>query len=48
MIIIVTINLMIFDKKDDDNDDDDIDNDVDTQKQRLHNLMKKYDWQSLS
>ena len=24
------------------------DNDIDTQKQRLHNLMKKYDWQSLS
>ena len=42
------MNLMIFDKKDDDNDDDDIDNDIDTQKQRLHNLMKKYDWQSLS
>ena len=45
MIIIVTMNLMIFDEKDDDNDDDD--NDIDTQKQRLHNLMKKYDCQSL-
>ena len=42
------MNLMIFDKKDDDNDDDDIDDDIDTQKQRLHNLMKKYDWLSLS
>ena len=39
------MNLMIFGKKDDDNDDDDIDNDIDTQKQWLHNLMKKYDWQ---
>ena len=44
------MNLMTFDEKDDDNDDDDDDNDndIDTQKQRLHNLMKKYDWQSLS
>ena len=44
------MNLMIFDEKDDDNDDDDDDNDndIETQKQRLHNLMKKYDWQSLS
>ena len=40
MIIIVTMNLMIFDEKDDDNDDDDNDSDIDTQKQRVHNLTK--------
>ena len=59
MIIIVIINLMIFDdddaddKNDDDDDDDDDDNDgsgndIDTPKQRLHNLKKTNYWQSLS
>ena len=31
---------MIFDEKDDDNDDDDNASDIDTQKQRVHNLTK--------
>ena len=58
MIIKAIINLMIFDddddaddKSDDDDDDDDNDgsgNDIDTPKQRLHNLKKTNYWQSLS
>ena len=46
MIIIVIMNLMIFDNDDaddnydDDHDNDGSDNDIDTTKQRLHYLKK--------
>ena len=56
MIIKVIINLMIFDdddaddkSDDDESDDNDVSgNDIDTPKQRLHNLKKTNYWQSLS